>query len=1812
MRKRMLAWLLTVSMIFGLTTNAIAATPSSAPEGLDVETVVEESAAVDVDLPDNDELFAAYVEQLMYGGSGVALFGTQGKDRLTAANEIALYEALEKTIKEVAAGTRTDTQSISVSLSGSDNSWNDADDLKNSMRKVMHALMADLPAELYWFDKTVGYSYSYSTSTYAPSKISFAVSANYSPDGQKGGYTVDNSKITTADKAIKNAKAIVEKFKNSSDDAKLIAYKDEICELTEYNHDAADNDPPYGDPWQLIWVFDQDPETTVVCEGYSKAFQYLCDLTTFNNSSIECYTVSGVMGGGTGAGGHMWNIVRIDRNSYLVDVTNCDAGTVGFPDKLFLTGASGSVSGQYDITGKGFPIAYNYDPDQITLWVEDILTLSSSDYTYTNNSTPGIKTDVSDKIIFEKSASAANPVYDPAGVDISGVATQAELKTESGLTGMITYKLDGATVEWSALNKQGLDAGPQTLTAVYDDDDNHGEVEIEFTVEQATIATSGWTWAPNSFTYTGQEQSIALTNVDEKVSVTYSGEKGTNAGTYNATATFTVKDSYAKNYKLDAPTKTTPWTITKAPALTLSDTYSVIYSNTNTQIYMVNVTKLQETYPGLKDVTVTGVSTTNTGNILNDNAEMTENGVSFVLRNGLTTADVGKTAGIVITLKNKNYENSHLTLTVSVIDKINVDGKLSLGGITVTYGDSYTVAGSYSGTKDTTSKWTYSYSGTGSTTYNSTVAPKAAGTYTVTAVYEDEIPEGDVPGHTGSVTATITIEKKSVTITGLSAGNKVYDGNTTATATGAATVSGRVGSDDVTVTAGTAAFEDKNVGTGKTVTFTGYELAGSDAANYTLSTQPANVEANITPRQITITGVAATDRDYVKDNVKVALTGGELVGVIANDNLGFTLGDGTISDAKAGSNKVVTTAITLSGADAGNYTLTQPTGITVAISKINRNLTVTVPSLSLLPNELSGAATLIFDDVDGDAKADFNLSENGFVSVSAKNKVYTFTALKNGTVTVTFTIPETDNYNAAAVTCEVTVIKEAITDVTATGAEGDKVAASIEGNTIKVTGVVTDYTAITIDPVLASVAGVTLTSDIEKDVSGVVTKLVVKAGGNVIAEYAVDTSAVVTVAPNVELKEVSPAVEKDDLDSSLSSVTDFKDTKAEDTIAAAAKEISDIVDTVKNKTDEDIIATVTVTITPLKYDDGTASDSGSASGAAKMTVGVTPTYTIVDKEGNELDSGELTELSGKIKISVNLPADFNPNMAKHTHGEHGETVEYLEVTVINGVATWYQSTFSEVELIADMRGGSITFKYNDGDGTEETVYYTALDLGKELPSPKGNPLFRGWTFTETSGISGAQKVLTGEILDAIQSSGPLVAEASFYKQYNVTVNASDGGTVTGAGLYTEGETVTVRAVANSGYRFVGWRENGTTVNTNATYTFNATKDRVLTAVFEPISSGNPGGGSTPSKPSYQITVSSTSNGTVTVTPTSAKSGTKVTITAAPDRGYKVGSVTVTDNDGNSVSVTDNGDGTYTFTMPDSPVTVSATFTSIGGNGGGGGGSSSSNPSYQITVPSTSNGTVTVTPTSAKSGTKVTITATPDSGYKVGDVIVRGVSGNTVAVTSLGNNQYSFTMPSGKVTVAVTFVPIQVSWTNLFTDVSESDWFYGGVAYVVQNGLMQGVGGGRFNPSGTTTRGMIVTILYRLEGEPTVSQSTFTDVEAGQYYTEAVAWAAANKIVEGYGNNTFGPNDAITREQMATILYRYADYKGYDVSELADLSSYNDADKISNWALTAMRWANKKGLITGRITTTLVPKETAIRAEAAVILARFCQDAAGVD
>lgn len=286
--------------------------------------------------------------------------------------------------------------------------------------------------------------------------------------------------------------------------------------------------------------------------------------------------------------------------------------------------------------------------------------------------------------------------------------------------------------------------------------------------------------------------------------------------------------------------------------------------------------------------------------------------------------------------------------------------------------------------------------------------------------------------------------------------------------------------------------------------------------------------------------------------------------------------------------------------------------------------------------------------------------------------------------------------------------------------------------------------------------------------------------------------------------------------------------------------------------------------------------------------------------------------------------------------------------------------------------------------------------------------------------------------------------------------------------------------------------------------------------------------------------------------------------------------------------------------------------------------------YTITVRTDGNGTAKANISSASQGMQIALTANANNGYqfKEWQVIDGGVT--------ITDNK--FTMPAANVTVKAIFksksggsggggsggegsgndmsgtavekaelpsIPTaEAEWENPFADVKESDWFYAYVQYVCSKGLFNGTGEGTFSPILPMTRSMLATVLWRMDGTPShKGKNPFSDLKA-DWYRDAVLWANENNIVSGYGGGLFGPDDSITREQIAVMLYRYSQYKGYGVAAEADLSGYSDAGDISGWALAAMRWANAQGLITGRSNSELAPKAEASRAEIATMLYRF--------
>ena len=394
------------------------------------------------ELADAEGLFAGYVERTFdeagskaSGRRGITLQKVTRGSRLEG-QEKAVYDILAQRICAIAAGEEgssiveipIEDLGVKKSYTAADlglDSIFDADSgavseeartaingmFNVALLRVLNAVLSDFPYELYWYDKTYGVAFEPpSISAFdngaggalvfaRPLTVKFKmyVSADYSVDGALGTYVADTQKTGAASRAAAAAQAIVANHAAEPDYDKLHSYLEEVAKLTDYDYNAAENydmTGVYGDPWQIISVFDGDSSTKVVCEGYAKAFQYLCDCSTFSDEDLACNSVSGDMYGGTGSGPHMWNIVVMGGKNYLVDVTNNDnfsddpnavAHTPN--DELFMTGAEGSVDEGYyvewpnAVQGEGLDwISYYYDEDTLRFYDETELRLSSNTY----------------------------------------------------------------------------------------------------------------------------------------------------------------------------------------------------------------------------------------------------------------------------------------------------------------------------------------------------------------------------------------------------------------------------------------------------------------------------------------------------------------------------------------------------------------------------------------------------------------------------------------------------------------------------------------------------------------------------------------------------------------------------------------------------------------------------------------------------------------------------------------------------------------------------------------------------------------------------------------------------------------------------------------------------------------------------------------------------------------------------------------------------------------------------------------------------------------------------------------------------------------------------------------------------------------------------------------------------------------------------------------------------------------------------------------------------------------------------------------
>ncbi len=347
-----------------------------------------------------------------------------------------------------------------------------------------------------------------------------------------------------------------------------------------------------------------------------------------------------------------------------------------------------------------------------------------------------------------------------------------------------------------------------------------------------------------------------------------------------------------------------------------------------------------------------------------------------------------------------------------------------------------------------------------------------------------------------------------------------------------------------------------------------------------------------------------------------------------------------------------------------------------------------------------------------------------------------------------------------------------------------------------------------------------------------------------------------------------------------------------------------------------------------------------------------------------------------------------------------------------------------------------------------------------------------------------------------------------------------------------------------------------------------------------------------------IYVTDVANGNASASIVRAKAGDTVTITTNPNSGYYTLGVSAVGSNNTSIAVSGSGNS-WSFKVPDNVVSV--TVTPNFGVGGG---------QVSINVNNATNGSATVSSgtNNVTQGSTITVYTVPRAGYRATGVSVYFNNGTSVNATNTGTNTWVFTVPAGATTATVT--PSFAVETGLpFTDVGSNDFYLQYVNFVYKHGMMEGFGNKyTFNGNGNVTRAQIVLILYRLSGSPSVSGVTkFSDVPANQWYSAAVAWASNNNIVNGRSNSIFDPGTAVTRQELAAILYRYNNYRGLGNGNLSNLSQFTDRGYVQSYAKEAMQWAVGNGIISGTTNTTLSPNGTAIRYQAAAMLTRYCQN-----
>lgn len=785
--------------------NADVSEEEAAPTVVEMEEVVLDLS--DMDLPDNDELFAAYVEREFdraAGGTQFPVFysSSHATYDLTTAEKL-VYNELKSEIEKIADGTRTNTViattnpfcytwtasdlGVSGPLWSSGTPTSDArtaagKKAEEQVSKMWSRLLADCPYELYWCDKrsvpfTLAYSNDGGNLKVAINPIQLKVAKEYSVSGA-AGTSVTNGKPSLVTDAVNNAQNIVNTYNASGTTytakEKMKGYKDEICALVSYN-DAAAGSSDYGDPWQMIYVFDNDPTTKVVCEGYAKAFQYLCEKST---PQIKCYNVTGTMGGN-----HMWNVVEVGNARYLVDVTNCDEGMIGYSDNLFLKAVNSTDGGKtYDFSFGSQTVTYVYGTDMEDLFCAGYPTLRALQSIAIT--TPPSKTTYAQGENFDAtgmvvtatySDGSSTPVTDYtveggkpfASSDTSVTIKYAELDNEKATTQTVTVtdkpELKGSVT----IDKTSPKIG-DTLTA------NTGSLNYN----GATAGTLSYQWKAGGVEVgTGNTYTVKVGDYNKKITVTVTNPNNTGSVSSAETAAVVKKDGPS------APA---------APVVKDATAVGFTYTAIAGQQYAISTNSVSPADSEWGDVVTTGGDKVVTGK--NANTEY------YVYTRYAETEDTYAGAASGGTKVKTRMSAAASQFIYSTKEAVYTG---SANGASVT------------SSVHNSSEFTLKYNG-------ADTAPTNVGKYTLTAV---------VTAHGDYAATTVElgmweIKPLEVTLTWNNTGDRTYDGNNSNVT---ATVNNTKGADEVnvTVTGGTEA----NAGNH---TATAAALTGAAAGNYKL------------------------------------------------------------------------------------------------------------------------------------------------------------------------------------------------------------------------------------------------------------------------------------------------------------------------------------------------------------------------------------------------------------------------------------------------------------------------------------------------------------------------------------------------------------------------------------------------------------------------------------------------------------------------------------------------------------------------------------------------------------------------------------------------------------------------------------------------------------------------------------------------------------------------------------------------------------------------------------------------------------------